>query len=325
MVKNKNLTERMTARVVGSNGYVDGNAAALQNVIGLTESNRRSTPGSGCRSRPRTRASSELVGGLLSSQVSKEIEIGGPYTYGTGATVGGQHALAILGSVSTTERLQGAGRALRPEQRQAPADRGDHQRREVGRFVGHPRHRGVLAMGREQEPDGADPHGVAAEARPRLLARRPPPGRSARWRHCSEPCRATSRQSGWTRWSTRPTEARRRRWRRRRHPPRRRGGTPAGGVPGPRRVPGRDSPSSRTGSTCRRASSSTPWARCGSGGGAGEPETLRRVLPDARWPRADEVGALRSLSRPSPPVCTATPRGGRRGGRLHRPQRRTPM
>jgi hypothetical protein len=36
LVKNGSVTERMTARVVGSTGYVTGNAAALQHVIGLT-------------------------------------------------------------------------------------------------------------------------------------------------------------------------------------------------------------------------------------------------------------------------------------------------
>ena len=43
----------------------------------------------------------ELVGGLLSSQVAKELEIGGPYTYGKATTVAGQQATAINGSVAT--------------------------------------------------------------------------------------------------------------------------------------------------------------------------------------------------------------------------------
>ena len=101
VVKNKNLTERMTARVVGSNGYVNGNEAALQNVIGLTAAQSKKYAGTWMSFPTSNQGLDELVGGLLSSQVSKEIEIGGPYTYGTGATVGGQHALAILGSVST--------------------------------------------------------------------------------------------------------------------------------------------------------------------------------------------------------------------------------
>lgn len=101
VVKNKKLTERMTARVVGSTGYVDGNAAALENVIGLTAAQSKKYAGTWMSFPTSNQGLDELVGGLLSSQVSKEIEIGGPYTYGTDATVGGQHALAILGSVAT--------------------------------------------------------------------------------------------------------------------------------------------------------------------------------------------------------------------------------
>ena len=198
VVKKQNPTERMTARVVGSNGYANGNQAALQNVIGLTaapiEEVRRDR---GCRSRPRTRASNEPVGGLLSSQVSKEIEIGGPDTYGTGATAGGQHALAILGSVSTQSGskvpvvlyVPSSGKPLPIEEITNAGTAG-------GGPVGHPRAPDALAMGREQEPDGADPHGVAAASPTPPPPRRPPPGRSAPWRHCSKPCRATSRPSG---------------------------------------------------------------------------------------------------------------------------------
>ena len=36
MVKNGNLTEHMTALLVGSTGYINGNATALHHVIGLT-------------------------------------------------------------------------------------------------------------------------------------------------------------------------------------------------------------------------------------------------------------------------------------------------
>jgi hypothetical protein len=101
VVKNGGVTERMTARVVGSTGYVSGNAAALQHVIGLTAA-QSSKYASKWLSFPTSNSGlEELVGGLLSSQVSKELEIGGPYTYGTSTTVAGQPALAIKGSVAT--------------------------------------------------------------------------------------------------------------------------------------------------------------------------------------------------------------------------------
>jgi hypothetical protein len=101
LVKNGGVTEHMNARVVGSTGYVTGNAAALQHVIGLTAAQSSKYAGKWLSFPTSNTSLEELVGGLLSSQVSKELEIGGPYTYGTATTVAGQHALAIKGSVAT--------------------------------------------------------------------------------------------------------------------------------------------------------------------------------------------------------------------------------
>ncbi len=101
VVQNKGLTERMTARVVGSTGYVTGNAAALQHVIGLSKAQSTKYAGKWLSFPTSNSGLDELVGGLLSSQVSKELEIGGPYIYGKPTTVGGQHALVIKGSVAT--------------------------------------------------------------------------------------------------------------------------------------------------------------------------------------------------------------------------------
>jgi hypothetical protein len=101
VVKNKNVTERMTARVVGSTGYVTGNEAALQDVIGLTKAESTKYAGKWLSFPTSNTGLAELVGGLISSEVAKELEIGGPYTFGKSATVAGQKANAILGSVST--------------------------------------------------------------------------------------------------------------------------------------------------------------------------------------------------------------------------------
>ncbi|HEX4127852.1 MAG TPA: hypothetical protein VHX67_09775 [Acidimicrobiales bacterium] len=101
VVKNKNVTERMSALVVGSTGYVKGNEAALQHVIGLTTAESKKYANKWLSFPTSNQGLGELVGGLLSSQVSKELEIGGPYTYGKSATVGGVKATAIIGSVAT--------------------------------------------------------------------------------------------------------------------------------------------------------------------------------------------------------------------------------
>ena len=101
VVKNKGVTERMSTRVVGSTGYVNGNDAALQDVIGLTKAESAKYAGKWLSFPTSNAQLAELVGGLLSSQVAKELEVGGPYTFGKSATVAGQKATAILGSVAT--------------------------------------------------------------------------------------------------------------------------------------------------------------------------------------------------------------------------------
>jgi hypothetical protein len=99
VVKSKKPTERMSALVVGSTGYVKGNKAALQNVIGLTKAESTKYANRWLSFPTSNEGLGELVGGLLSSQVSKELEIGGPYTYGAATTVSGQKATAIKGAV----------------------------------------------------------------------------------------------------------------------------------------------------------------------------------------------------------------------------------
>jgi hypothetical protein len=100
VVKAKGVTEKMTARVVGSTGYVTGNAAALLHVIGLTKAESSKYANTWLSFPTSNQGLGELVGGLLASQVSKELEISGPYSYAADATVQGQKATAIKGSVA---------------------------------------------------------------------------------------------------------------------------------------------------------------------------------------------------------------------------------
>jgi len=101
VVKNKGVTERMSAKVVGSTGYVNGNTAALAGVIGLTKAESTKYAGKWLSFPTSNTSLAELVGGLLSSEVAKELEVSGPYTFGKSATVAGQQATGILGSVAT--------------------------------------------------------------------------------------------------------------------------------------------------------------------------------------------------------------------------------
>jgi hypothetical protein len=100
-VKNDKVTETMSAMVVGTTGYVKGNQAALAHVIGLTTAESKKYANRWLSFPTSNQSLGELVGGLLSSQVSKELEIGGPYSIGKPSTVGGQKATAVVGSVAT--------------------------------------------------------------------------------------------------------------------------------------------------------------------------------------------------------------------------------
>jgi hypothetical protein len=100
-VKNGKITEHMSAVVVGATGYVNGNAAALHHVIGLSNGQSSKYAGQWLSFPTSNSSLEELVGGLLNSQVGTELQMSGPYTYSATSTVHGQHALAVRGYVSS--------------------------------------------------------------------------------------------------------------------------------------------------------------------------------------------------------------------------------
>jgi len=101
VVKNGSSTEHMNALVVGSTGYVNGNAAALHHVIGLTSSQSSKYAGKWLSFPASNSSLGELVSGLLDSQVATELQMSGPFTYDKATTVQSQHVLAVRGSVAT--------------------------------------------------------------------------------------------------------------------------------------------------------------------------------------------------------------------------------
>ena len=138
VVKDKGVTERMTARVVGSTGYVTGNEAALQDVIGLTKAESKKYAGRWLSFPTSNTGLAELVGGLLSSQVAKELEIGGPYTVGQVRHRGRQEGDGHRRVGRDREREQGPRPAVHPGQRLPAADpRGDERRQRGGTSAIH--------------------------------------------------------------------------------------------------------------------------------------------------------------------------------------------
>jgi len=100
-VKKGSLSEHVSAMVVGSTGYVKGDTTALHNVIGLSNALARKYAGTWLSFPTSNSALGQLVGGLLNSEVTSELQISGPFTYGAVTTVNGQRARAVHGFVST--------------------------------------------------------------------------------------------------------------------------------------------------------------------------------------------------------------------------------
>ena len=101
VVKNKGVTERMTALVVGSTGYVTGNKAALLDVIGLTKAEATKYAGRWLSFPTSNTGLAESSAGWSPRRWPRSSRSVGPTPFGKSATVAGQKATAIVGSVAT--------------------------------------------------------------------------------------------------------------------------------------------------------------------------------------------------------------------------------
>ena len=95
------LTEHVRAMVVGKNGYINANATALRDVIGLTAAQASKYAGEWLSFPTSSAGLAQLVAGLENSQVANELQMTGPYSYGPTTTVQGQRARAIHGYVTS--------------------------------------------------------------------------------------------------------------------------------------------------------------------------------------------------------------------------------
>lgn len=101
-VHNGKISEHVTAEVVGKFGYLKGDKAGLQNILELTSAQARKYSGQWLSFPVANATYAQYVGGLLRSQVATEISFSGPFTKSADATVNGQHAIGIKGSVGTS-------------------------------------------------------------------------------------------------------------------------------------------------------------------------------------------------------------------------------
>ena len=98
-VKRGSVVEHVHAVIVGATGYVNGNNAALRNVIGLTSAQSSKYAGRWLSFPTSSTALDSLVGGLLDKDVASELQMHGPYSYAPSTTIGGQRAVGIRGTV----------------------------------------------------------------------------------------------------------------------------------------------------------------------------------------------------------------------------------
>jgi hypothetical protein len=95
-------TESLKVILVGSTGYIRGNDAALQKVLGFTAA-QATTYTNKWLSFPASNTSlAELVSGLRNSDAASELKMSGPYTFGATKAIDGQVAQAINGTEATS-------------------------------------------------------------------------------------------------------------------------------------------------------------------------------------------------------------------------------
>jgi hypothetical protein len=99
-VSKGDVVEHVSALVVGSTGYIEANAAALKNIIGLSSTQASRYAGKWLSFPTSNQGLDTLVAGLKNSDVAAELQMTGPYTFGTAQTVEGQRALAVKGTVT---------------------------------------------------------------------------------------------------------------------------------------------------------------------------------------------------------------------------------
>jgi hypothetical protein len=97
-----NTVDDFEALVIGSTGYVRGNANALQNILGLTAAQSKTYTNVWLSFPTSNTTLAELVGGLRNKDVSSEIQMTGPYTFGATKTIKGHSTQSIKGFASTS-------------------------------------------------------------------------------------------------------------------------------------------------------------------------------------------------------------------------------
>jgi hypothetical protein len=101
-VQNGSTTEELSVVLVGKTGYLRGNVSALEKVLGLTAAQSSAYQNRWLSFPTSNHSLSELVSGLLDSEVAAELEMTGPYSFGGTKVIGGHVTQAIKGTAATS-------------------------------------------------------------------------------------------------------------------------------------------------------------------------------------------------------------------------------
>jgi hypothetical protein len=97
-VKHGATSERLSAKVIGSTGYLLGNAAALTGIIGVTAKQGTTYANKWLSFPTGNQTLDQLVSGLRNKDVAAELKLSGPFVFGRPKTIDGHATLAIVGS-----------------------------------------------------------------------------------------------------------------------------------------------------------------------------------------------------------------------------------
>jgi hypothetical protein len=102
VVQSGNTVETLEIVLIGSTGYIRGNATALQKVVGLTAAQSTAFAGSWLSFPSGVADLADLVGGLRNRDVASELTMTGPYTLGATKKIGGHDTQGINGFAGTS-------------------------------------------------------------------------------------------------------------------------------------------------------------------------------------------------------------------------------
>jgi hypothetical protein len=106
LVSKGKKSESLAVMLVGVTGYVKGNATALENILGLSSTDSGTYGGKWLSFPVSNTELAQLVSGLHQTYVPTELALSGPLSFGTSASVNGQRATAIKGTIGSTAATQ---------------------------------------------------------------------------------------------------------------------------------------------------------------------------------------------------------------------------